>query len=100
MARRIDHVELIALAVAGVVIQGDALCLDRDTAFALELHGVEHLLLHLAILQPAAQLDEAVGQRRLAVINVGDDGEVTYEPHESTICRVLPRQGVKRRAGL
>jgi hypothetical protein len=32
--------------------------------------------LHLALAQSAAHLDQAVGQRRLAVVDVGDDGEV------------------------
>ena len=40
-------------------------------------------VLHLAGFQAAAELDEAVGQRGFAVIDVGDDGEVAYEPHRS-----------------
>ena len=31
---------------------------------------------HLARLEPAAQLDQAIGERRLAVIDMGDDGEI------------------------
>ena len=50
--------------------------LDGDAALALEIHRVEHLRFHLARLQRAGQLEEAVGERRLAVIDVGDDGEV------------------------
>src|SRR5581483_7332010 len=33
--------------------------------------------LHLARLEAAANLDEPIGQRRFAVINVGDDGEIS-----------------------
>ena len=82
MPRRIDHVELVALAVARRVVEGNALRLDGDPALALELHGVEDLRLHLAIRQAATQLDEAVREGRFAVVDVRDDGEVTYVPHD------------------
>ena len=55
--------------------QADRMGLDRDAALALEIHRVEHLGFHLAHLQRAGQLEKAVGQRRLAVVDVGDDGE-------------------------
>ena len=50
--------------------------LDGDAALALEIHRVEDLRFHLARLQRAGHLEEAVGQRRLAVIDVRDDREV------------------------
>ena len=50
--------------------------LDRDAALALEVHRVEHLRFHLARLQRAGQLEKAVGERRLAVIDVRDDREI------------------------
>ena len=49
--RRVDEVQLVALAVARVVAQRHALRLDGDAALALEVHGVEHLRLHLAVLR-------------------------------------------------
>ena len=51
--------------------------LDRDPALALEIHRVEHLRFHLARLQRARELEEAIGQRRFAVVDVRDDREVT-----------------------
>ena len=50
--------------------------LDGDAALALEIHRVEHLRLHLARLQRPGRLEKAIGQRRLAVIDVRDDGKV------------------------
>ena len=50
--------------------------LDGDAALALEIHRVEELRLHLARLERAGDLEEAVGQRRLAVVDVRDDGKV------------------------
>ena len=73
---RVDQVQDVDLAVVGLVGQPDRVRLDRDAALALEIHAVEHLRLHLAGLQGARHLEETVGQRRLAVVDVGDDGEV------------------------
>ncbi len=76
VARRVDQVQLIGLAVAGRVGEAHGLRLDGDAALALDLHGIEHLAGHLARLEPAAALDEPVGEGRLAVIDVGDDREI------------------------
>src|SRR5690606_2595612 len=77
----VDEVELVDLPVLGLVRQGHGLGLDGDAALALDRVVVEHLLFHLARGQAAAQLDDAVGQGRLAVVDVGDDREVANVPH-------------------
>ncbi len=79
MAGGVDEVEHIGLAVPGLVVQPDGLRLDGDAALALDVHGIEHLLLHLARLEPAGLLDQPVGERRLAMVDVGDDGEIADE---------------------
>ena len=76
MAGRVDQVEDVVLAVVGLVVEAHGLRLDGDAALALDVHVVEHLLLHVARLEPAGRLDQAVGQRRLAVVDMGDDGEI------------------------
>ena len=76
VARRVDQVEHVVLAVARAVVEPHGLRLDGDAALALDVHGVEHLLHHLALGEPAGGLDQPVGQRRLAVVDMGDDGEV------------------------
>ena len=78
VARRVDQIEDVGLPVLRRVVQPDSVRLDRDAALALEIHRVEHLRLHLAGLQRAGHLEKTIGQRRLAVIDVRDDGEVTY----------------------
>ena len=52
--RRVDQVDLIVEPIARAVLKGDALRLDGDAALALEVHRVEHLVLHLAGREPAA----------------------------------------------
>ena len=54
MAGGVDEVQLVALAVGGAVMQGDALGLDGDAALALDVEAVEHLGRHLALAEPAA----------------------------------------------
>ena len=79
---RVDEVELIDLAALRLEAERDALRLDGDPALALQVHGIEHLRLHLAGIEAAAFLDEAIGQRRFAVIDVGDDGEIADILHQ------------------
>ncbi len=74
--RRVDQVQNIRLAVIRVIREPDRMGLDRDAALPLEVHRVEDLRLHLARLQSARQLEESVRERALAVVDMGDDGEV------------------------
>src|SRR5437763_6132196 len=57
-------------------IEAHGLRLDGDAARALDLHGVEHLLLHLARAQAPGELDQPVGQGRFPMIDMGDDGKI------------------------
>ena len=76
VARRVDQVEDVLLAVVCPVVEPDRVRLDRDAALALEVHAVEHLRRHLAELECPGDLEKAVSQRRLAVIDVRDDREI------------------------
>lgn len=76
MARRVHQIELIGLAVLGFVFQAYSLRLDSDAALALDLHIVEELFLHFALFKPAAELDQAVGQSRFAMVDMRDNREV------------------------
>ncbi len=61
--------------VDDVVVPQDphVLGLDRDPALPLDVHRVEVLGPHVAHLDGPGQLEEPVGQRRLPVVDVGDD---------------------------
>ncbi len=74
---RINEVQLIGFAIIGLVMQGDALRLDGDAPLTLQIHGVEHLGLHLAIRKPATALDQSIREGRLAMIDMSDDGKIT-----------------------
>jgi hypothetical protein len=50
--------------------------LDGDAPLAFDVHPVEILRSHIPIGDDAGELQHPVGQRRLAVIDMGDDAEV------------------------
>ena len=72
VAGRVDDVDLHAL-----VGNRDVLGQDGDAALALQIVGVEDLLADkLRFAELAALPQQAIDQRRLAVVDVGDDGHV------------------------
>src|SRR5204863_1678057 len=71
VAGRVDQVQLVALP-----LDSNGLRLDRDPALAFEVHRIEDLFSHLALRDGVRQLEDAVGERRLAVVDVRDDREV------------------------
>ena len=79
VAGRIDQVQLVEIAVIGLVIQADGVSFDGDPALALEVHGIEDLLHHLALGEGAGHFEQPVGQRRFSMIDVRDDGEIADE---------------------
>jgi hypothetical protein len=75
VAGGVDHVEGV-LAAAERPVHAHGLRLDGDAALALDIHVVEVLRAHVAIRDGARDLQHAVGQRRLAVVDMRDDAEV------------------------
>ena len=76
MTRRVDEVELVGLSVVGIIHHAHGIRLDRDATLSLDVHGVEELGLHVPLVHRVGQLENAVGDRRLAVVDVGHDREV------------------------
>jgi hypothetical protein len=50
--------------------------LDRDPALLLEIHGIEMLCGEHAHRDLIREFEESIGQRRFAVVDVGDDAEI------------------------
>ena len=73
VARRIDQIELIRLAIVG---HANGIGLDRDAALALDIHGVEQLRLHVALVDGMGELENAVTDRGLAMVDVRNNREV------------------------
>ena len=49
---------------------------DGDAALALQVHRIEHLRHHFALRKRAGDFQQAVGQRRFAVVDVRNDREI------------------------
>ncbi len=89
VAGRVDEVEPVDQAVTGRVLEAYRARLDRDPLLALEVHRVEDLAHHLAPLDRVRHLEQPVGERGLAVVDVGDDREVAQaflgDGHEAAV---------------
>ena len=79
VAGRVDQIQLVGVSVLRGVVQADAFRLDGDAALALEIHRVEHLLVHFALRKRAGHFEQTIGERGLAVIDVRDDAKIAYE---------------------
>ena len=72
MPRRVDDVDL-----RPAVVDGGVLGEDRDALLALEVHRVEHTLGDVLVHAERAGLPQhRVDERRLSVVDVGDDRDV------------------------
>ncbi len=60
----------------GFIVQPHGGHFDRDAALALDVHRVEELLLHVPPLHGSGEFQKPVGERGLAVINMGDDAKI------------------------
>ena len=76
MAGSVDQVELVGLAVLRGIHHADGVGLDGDAALAFEVHGIEDLRLHFARGERSGELEQAVGERGFAVVDVRDDREI------------------------
>ena len=99
VARRVDEIERVLLAVARPVQKAHGVRLDRDAALALEIHRVEDLIDRLLRVHRAGQREQPVGERRLAVIDVGDDREIANatQGHRLMLTRRVAVAGARRR---
>ncbi len=79
MARRINQIQLIGVAIMRLVHHAHGVRLDGDAALALEIHGVKNLRLHLAPGHRASDFEQSITQRRLSVVDVGNNREVSKE---------------------
>ena len=90
---RVDQVELVLLAVARSIVERNRVHANRDAALALEVHRVERLLFEVSRRDGARDLEQPVGERRLAVIDVRDDAEVANVARDFDAVRAIGFEG-------
>ena len=86
MARGVDKVELVGLAVLGGVVHGHGAGLDGDAALPLDVHVVQDLVFHGALVHALGQLQNTVRQGGFAVVDVCNDAEIA----DVVSCHVVP----------
>ena len=95
VARRVDEVEGVDLAVGRGLVEGDGARLDGDAALALQIHVVEDLIRHLARGDGIALFKQPVRQRRLAVVDMRDDTEISDVLFVHSLSSLFPaKQGI------
>jgi hypothetical protein len=77
VAGGVHQVKLVGQPIVSGVAEADRLGLDGDPALFLNVHVIKDLCRHLTLGQPAGELDQPIRQRRLAVVNVGYDAEIS-----------------------
>ena len=80
MSGRVDQMQDVVLARVGTGARNPGkshiLRLDGDAALALDVHPIEVLRPHGPTVDDTRQLQHAIGERRLPVVDVRDDAEV------------------------
>ena len=76
VAGGVDEVELVFLAVLGRIVHRHGARLDGDAALALQLHVVQNLRFHCALVHSLRLFQDAVRQSGFAVVDMGDDAEI------------------------
>ena len=80
VSRSVDKVEHIILP-SELILHLDSVALDRDSAFALQIHIIEHLGLHVLGVDGFRIFKQTVGKRRLAVVDMGNDAKIANILH-------------------
>lgn len=70
MARSIQKIEYILLAVMGI-IELNGMGFNCNALLSLEVHAIQHLSLHVALFQRMSQLQQPVCQCAFTVVNMG-----------------------------
>ena len=76
MSRGIDQMKNIILTVLCMVLQLHDIQFDRDPSFPFQIKRIQDLILHLSFGHGLRQFQDPVRKRRLAVVDMCDDGKI------------------------
>ena len=76
MAGGIDQVQRIRFAILRLIEDLHGAGLNGNAALFFQIHIVQQLVFHIALRHGVALLQQAVGQRRLAVVYVGNNRKI------------------------
>ena len=81
MPRRVNQVQTVMCTFIRGVGQANCLTFDGDAALSLDIHIVQYLILEVTVGYDIGSLDQAVGQCRLPMVDMGNNAEVSYSLH-------------------
>lgn len=82
---RVDQIQQIVRAICSAIIERYRVTFDRDASLTLDVHRVEHLLVQIALRDAITRLNQTVSQSRLAMIDVGNDAEISNVFHSNVL---------------
>ena len=87
MAGSIDKVKYVFFSVISLIDRTYGLGFDGDSSLPFKLHIVKDLLLHLSCGKQTRFLNDTVGKRGLAVIDMGNYAKISYKTliHKTSI---------------
>ena len=82
MPGSVNQVEFVGLSLVDVV-HLDGMTFYGDALFLLQIHVVQHLVLHISDRQGVGQFQKPVRQGALAMVNMGYYAEIPYVFHRT-----------------
>ena len=79
MAGCVDQIKRVTFAVLGCVKHGHGMSLDRNAAFALQVHVVEHLFAQISFFDGLRVLEQAISQGGFSMIDVRHNTKITNQ---------------------
>ena len=76
MPWRVDKIECVGFSIAGSIRQCYRLAFNGNATFPLDIHIIQHLILHFALVDNMSLFNEAIGKRRFAMVDMGNDAEI------------------------
>ena len=80
VTRGIKKIQPVSMPIFGQILHRHGVRLNGDSPLPLQIHGVQQLILLIAIFDGAGHFEQSIGQRGLAVIDMRDNAKITSEP--------------------
>ena len=80
VTRGIKKIQPVSMPIFGQILHRHRVGLNGDSPLPLQIHGVQQLILLIAIFDGASHFEQSIGQRRLAVIDMRDNTKIASEP--------------------
>ena len=78
MAGRIDEIEFVIDSVFCRIRNRHRLAFYRNASLPFDIHRIEELVFHLPLVDDFSLLNEAVGKRRLSVVDMSRNAKIAF----------------------